>query len=346
MYSRQREETLARESYHRGGFLGVGCKYADGRSANSFDSFTRTSLSTDSRAHAAKLRAETRVRTTLIDREGAGREGQMLWIRCNLEDCASRCFIRVAAVVALAMWALVSSRIAGAQLPGQKTFSSAKDASRALFVAVQKDDDRGLLDILGPDAKQLISSGDEIEDENNRSSFVEKYQQMHRLASGPDGATALYIGAENLPTPIPLVDKAGAWYFDTGAAREEILLRRIGQNELTIIQVCHQLVDAQKTYYAKSRGGDSVPHYAQRFVSDVGRHNGLFWLGTDDEFESPIDPLVANAGSKSGVAKMQRAGPIPFHGYYFRILKRQGENAPGGAAGDLLVAAWPARMEA
>jgi Protein of unknown function (DUF2950) len=253
----------------------------------------------------------------------------MFWIR-RLEDWPSRYFINIATCVVVAMWALVSLRVAVAQQPGQKTFSSAEQASRALFVAVQKDDESGLLAILGPDAKQLTSSGDDIEDENNRIEFVQKYQQMHRLATEPDGTTTLYIGTENWPTPIPLVDKAGAWYFDTDAAKKEILLRRIRQNELATIQACHELVDAQKTYYSKPRDGDSVPQYAQRFVSDEGQHNGLYWLGADDEFDSPINPLVANAGS-GRIAKELQVGPIPFHGYYFRILKRQGKNAPGGA---------------
>jgi hypothetical protein len=237
----------------------------------------------------------------------------------------------VAIFVVLAMGALLSSRAAFAQLPGQKTFSSAEEASRALFVAVQKDDESDLSHILGPDAKQLISSGDDIEDEANRSNFVQKYQQMHRLLIQPNGTTTLYIGAENRPTAIPLADKTGAWYFDTDAAKKEILFRRIGQNELATVQVCRKLVDAQKTYYSKPRDGDSVPQYAKRFVSDEGRHNGLYWLGADDEFESPIDPLVANAGSRGGTAKQLGGGPVPFHGYYFRILKGQGENAPGGA---------------
>jgi hypothetical protein len=256
-------------------------------------------------------------------------EVKMFWIR-RREDWPSRYFINIAAFVVAAIWALVSLRVAVAQQPGQQTFSSAEEAGRALFVAVQKDDEGGLLAILGPDAQQLISSGDDIEDENNRIDFVQKYQQMHRLATEPDGTTTLYIGAENLPTPIALVVKAGAWYFDTDGAKKEILLRRISQNELAAIQACHELVEAQKTYYSEPHDGDSAPQYAQRFVSDEGRHNGLYWLGADDEFDSPINPLVANAGS-GRIARELQVGPIPFHGYYLRILKRQGKNAPGGA---------------
>jgi hypothetical protein len=228
------------------------------------------------------------------------------------------------------MWSSVSLRVAVAQQPGQKTFSSAEEASRALFVAVQKGDERDLLVILGPDAKQLTSSGDEIEDENSRSNFVQKYEEMHRLTNEPDGTTTLYIGAENWPTPIPLVDKAGAWYFDTDAAKDEILFRRIGQNELATIQVCQELVDAQKAYYSQPRGGDPVKQYAQRFLSTNGGHNGLYWGGAEDEFDSPINPIVAAAGSDSS-ADGQNEKPMPFHGYYFRLLTNQGKNARGGS---------------
>ena len=122
----------------------------------------------------------------------------------------------------------------------------------------------------------------------------------------------------------------GAWSFDTEAGKQEILFRRIGQNELTAIRVCHELVDAEKAYYAKPRGDDAVKQYAQRFVSDRGGHNGLYWWGADDEPESPIGPLLADAGS-DGAAQQRSTGPIPFHGYYYRLLTSQGTHAPGGA---------------
>jgi hypothetical protein len=257
-------------------------------------------------------------------------EKPMLSLKRNLKDVSTRYFIGIRIFVVLAIWALVPFRVAIAQQPGQKTFSTPEEASHALFVAVHKDDEKGLSGILGPDAKQLISSGDDIEDESNRTNFTQKFQEMHRLVNEPDGTTTLYIGTDNWPTPIPLVNKAGAWYFDTDAAKREILLRRIGQNELATIRVCHELVDAQKQYYSEPRGGDPVQEYAQRFVSNKGGHNGLYWLEAEDEFESPIDPRVADAGSRGGIAKELQTGPIPFHGYYFRILKGQGKNAPGG----------------
>lgn len=213
-----------------------------------------------------------------------------------------------------------------AQEQGQKTYSSAEEASKALFDAAQQNDEKALLAVLGPHGKKIISSGDLVEDEAARSNFVEKYQVMHRLVKEPDGTTTLYIGAENWPDPIPLMNKGDLWYFDTAEGEREILFRRIGKNELSAIRVCQELAAAQKDYYSKQNN-----EYATKFVSDEGQHNGLYWLDTNNQFESPIGPLVANAGSSGGLAKNLDSGPVPFRGYYFRILESQGKNAPGGA---------------
>jgi hypothetical protein len=253
----------------------------------------------------------------------------MLRVTRNFErfhwgDCA-----RFAAFAIFAIWVGGFPKLAVAQPLGQKTFPSAEEASRALFVAVQADDQQALVEIFGPAGKDIISSGDAAEDANSRHQFVQKYQEMHRLAKEPDGTTTLYIGAENWPLPIPLVNTGGAWYFDTEAGKQEILFRRIGKNELTAMQVCHVLVDAEKEYYAKPHGDDAVRQYAQRFVSDEAGHNGLYWWRADDEPESPIGPLMAGAGS-DGAAQQRRSGPIPFHGYYYRLLTSQGTHAPGG----------------
>src|ERR1700690_3646839 len=137
-----------------------------------------------------------------------------------------------------------------AQQPDQKTFSSPEDASQALVTAAQANDEKTMLNILGPDGKQIVSSGDETEDATSRANFVEKYQEMHRLVKEPDGTTTLYIGAENWPTPIPLVTHGDSWYFDTEAGKQEILYRRIGENETSTIRVCQELVAAEKEYHA------------------------------------------------------------------------------------------------
>src|SRR5271157_870846 len=175
-----------------------------------------------------------------------------------------------------------------AQQPGQKTFSSPEDASNALVTAEQNNDEKTMLDILGPDGKQIVSSGDETEDANSRANFVQRYREMHRLVKEPDGTTVLYIGAHNWPWPIPLVNKGDSWYFDTDAGKKEILYRRIGRNEISTIRVCQELVAAQKEYYATQHN-----EYAQKIFSDEGQHNGLYWKAADGEPQSPIGPLVA-----------------------------------------------------
>jgi hypothetical protein len=206
--------------------------------------------------------------------------------------------------------------------PGQQTFSSAAEAAQTLVSAIQKDDQPALLKVLGSKAKDIISSGDEAEDKNNRNQFVRKYRQMHRLVTEPDGTTTLYIGAENWPTPIPLIHKGDSWYFDTAAGKEEILYRRIGKNELSAIQVCRELADAEKEYYAEPHDGDKN-QYAQKFYSDPGKHNGLFWQASSGEPASPIGPLVA-AAAKEGYGDAADQERQPFEGYYFQILKSEG----------------------
>jgi hypothetical protein len=217
-----------------------------------------------------------------------------------------------------------------AQQPDQKTFPSSTDASKALIAALQSNDQPELLKILGADARDIVSSGDEVEDKNARDRFVQKYQQMHRLVDEPDGKTTLYIGAENWPTPIPIVQKAGAWYFDTAAGKQEILYRRVGRNELAVIQVCHELVQAEREYQSQPHDGEATKQYAQKFFSDPGKHNGLYWEPVSGEDESPIGPLVASATAE-GYTRDPNQTPKPFQGYYFRILTGQAANAPGGA---------------
>jgi hypothetical protein len=209
---------------------------------------------------------------------------------------------------------------AAAQQTGQETFSSAGKASHALVSALKAEDQSALLKILGPDAKEIISSGDPAEDKDRRAEFIQKYEQMHRLVIEPDGKTTLYIGAENWPTPIPLEHKGNAWYFDTPAGKEEILYRRVGRNELAVIEVCHELVDAEKEYYGQPHDGNSAHVYADKFISDPGKHNGLYWEASANESESPIGPMLAQASAMDNSTEQM---PQPFHGYYFRILKGQ-----------------------
>lgn len=211
-----------------------------------------------------------------------------------------------------------------AQQPGQKTFSSPEEASKALVTAAQNNDEKMLLAILGPDGKQIISSGDDAEDTESRANFVHKYQEMHRLVNEPDGTTTLYIGAENWPTPIPIVGAAHSWYFDTQAGQKEILFRRIGENELSTAKVCQELVAAEKEFHSAH-----PDEFAQKIFSDDAQHNGLYWKAGDGEPQSPIGPLVASAFVLDNGAARDVA-PIPFRGYYYRLLSRRGKDVPGG----------------
>ncbi|MGC2328116.1 MAG: DUF2950 domain-containing protein [Candidatus Sulfotelmatobacter sp.] len=231
-----------------------------------------------------------------------------------------------------------------AQQPGQKTFSSAEDASKALVTAAQNNDEKAMLDVLGPDGKHIVSSGDDAEDAQSRANFVRKYQEMHRMVKEPDGTTTLYIGAENWPTPIPLVNKRDTWYFDTEAGEREILYRRIGRNEMSTIRVCQELVAAEKEYSAQHS------EYAQKIFSDEGQHDGLYWKAAHGEAQSPVGPLVAAAVTQA-YATSRESASTPYRGYYYHILTRQGKNGPGGArsyivsgkmAGGFAFVAYPA----
>jgi len=249
----------------------------------------------------------------------------MRWTELNFDkfDC-SNLSMRAAIILLILVPACFSSPSL-AQQAGQKTFSSPEDASMALFTVTQSNDEKAMLDILGAEGKQIVSSGDEIEDTQSRVNFVKRYQEMHRLVKEPDGTTVLYIGAHNWPWPIPLVNSSSSWYFDTEAGKEEILYRRIGRNEVSTIRVCQELVAAQKEYYATQHS-----EYAQKIFSDEGQHNGLYWKAAEGETQSPIGPLVAAAVSK-GYTKSQYSAPTPYRGYYYLILTRQGKNGPGGA---------------
>jgi len=236
--------------------------------------------------------------------------------------------VGVLSVTAVAiLFAASFSGISAAQERGQKTFSSAEAASTALLTATKANDEKALLEILGPAGKVIISSGDEAEDSDGRANFVKRYEEMHRLVKEPDGTTVLYIGAHNWPTPIPLVNKGSSWYFDTEAGKREILYRRIGRNEMSTIRVCQEFAAAEKDYRAMQHD-----EYAAKIFSAQGQHDGLYWKAADGEPQSPIGPLVA-AAVVDGNANNRDAAPMPYRGYYFHILTAQGKGAPGGAKG-------------
>jgi hypothetical protein len=237
-------------------------------------------------------------------------------------------FVRFGVCVLFALSLGCLSAPTFAQQPGHRTFASAEDASLALFGAMQAGDEQSALSILGPAGKDVLSSGDSEEDLDARVSFVVKYQEMHRFVTDANGTMTLVVGAENWPFPIPLVKSNGSWYFDTAAGKDEIVFRRIGRNELAALEACRELVEAQKQYFARPPG-ELPRQFAQKLVSDEGRHNGLYWHGADDEFDSPINPLIAYA--RQNLPTDQVGEHIPFNGYMFRILTSQGPHAPGGA---------------
>jgi hypothetical protein len=197
--------------------------------------------------------------------------------------------------------------------PKGQRFSNPADAAAALYDAVRRGDDSGLVMVLGPDAVEIVSwSDDARERQQQQSQFAQKYEQMHRLVKEPDDTVALYVGAENWPLPIPLVHDQGGWYFDTELGREEIRYRRIGRNEMEALEVCRTLVDAEREYRER------LGHYTEKFVSDGDSRNGLYWSSSDNNAKSPIGPYLALAG----VTSSQSSRSQPFHGYYYRILLR------------------------
>lgn len=213
----------------------------------------------------------------------------------------------------------------------QALFSSPEDALKALVEAVSAKDKAALAQIFGPSTKDL-RSGDEVQAAAEFEEFARHVAEKADLVKEGDSKVILQIGKENWPFPIPLVRKNDQWFFDTEAGREEILNRRIGEDEFTAILVCRSYVKAQREYALKDWDGNEVLAYAQKLRSDPGRKNGLFWRAKPGEEVSPFGELVARAwmeGYKKEKAAF-REEPAPFHGYYFKILTRQGKNAPGG----------------
>ncbi len=212
---------------------------------------------------------------------------------------------------------------------GQELFASPRRAAQELEDALKADNRASLLRVLGPSAKTVLWSGDEAEDRASMERFVKKYDEMHRLQTEPDGLTRLYVGAENWPYPIPLARAGLTWFFDTTAGRQEILYRRVGRNELTVIDVCGEMVAAEKEYAAKPHDGQAAGAYAQRILSSTGRHDGLYWPAARGEAESPLGPFIAKAETE-GYNREVTQKPEPFHGYFYRVLRAQGAGAKGG----------------
>jgi hypothetical protein len=259
-----------------------------------------------------------------------------------------------ALAMAAAFIVLVISAPSQAETVKQQTFASPEEAVNALVKALKSDDVKALAAIFGPGSRDLLFSGDPVADKTTRERFLSRYGEKNRLEV-TEAKANLNIGNDDWPFAVPLVKKEGLWYFDTKQGREEILARRIGQNELSTIQVCLAYVDAQREYFRKDRDGDGLLEYAQKFGSDKGKKNGLYWPVKEGEGQSPLGPLFASAQEKGYSAKAAGGKPIPYYGYYYRILTGQGKNAPGGAydyvvkgnmIGGFALVAYPAKYGA
>src|SRR5262245_16326531 len=229
----------------------------------------------------------------------------------------------------------------------QQAFKSPEEAADALIAAARAGDRKVVLGILGAAAQELISSGDPVEDANTRQEFLAAYDAKHTIGRDGDNKAFLVIGNEDWPFPIPMVQANGAWRFDAVAGREEILARRIGRNELSTIQAALAYVDAQNEYAEMQAKAGGPGSYATRIISSPGKKDGLYWPTAQGEPQSPLGEAVAVATSEGYKIGGER---IPFHGYYFKILTRQGPTAPGGTLdymvkgkliGGFALIAWP-----
>jgi hypothetical protein len=239
------------------------------------------------------------------------------WIKLSLP----RALTAVAVLIAV-------GDICAAATVQPKSFPSPEEAARAAVAAAKADDQKELLAIFGPQAQQVLFSGDPVADKHRREEFLAAYDANNRLET--EGEAKILVVGKDWPFPIPIVKKGQSWVFDTEKGKQEILNRRIGENELNTIQTCLAIVDAQREYAIKYGNRDGLLEYAQKFASDPGRHNGLYWEAKAREPQSPLGPLVVQARGE-GYQRQAGHGPIPYHGYYYRILTAQGKNAPGGA---------------
>ena len=241
----------------------------------------------------------------------------------------SRGMMTLALLVMISLLAGCSSReTKGAEkLGGSKseprTFASPSAAGAALFEAAQAGDENALLAIFGPDGKEILYSGDAVKDKNTRELFVTRYKEMNRWSKRKAGGQILYIGADNLAFPVPLEEKAsGQWVFNTAAGKDEVLARRIGNDELVTIGVLTEVAGAQQEYFGQTH------QYAQKVVSSEGQHDGLYWPAAEGQRQSPLGPL-GEVAKALGYSRSEK--PQPFNGYYYHLLTRQGGSAKGGA---------------
>jgi hypothetical protein len=236
-----------------------------------------------------------------------------------------RKIVRARSAVSLLALALLTVGCAGKK-DEAAGFATPEAAVAALIAALEQDDTAAMARLLGPGTEELLSSGDPVADKTDRAEFLAKYKAKNSLAADGD-KMMLSVGDNDWPMPIPLVQRDGKWVWDGAAGADEVIYRRVGENELGAIDVMYGYVNAQNAYASAGRDGDPAGIYALKLISDAGMHNGLYWPTVEGETPSPAGPFVAGA-AEEGYAS---AGRTPYHGYYYRMLYAQGANANGGA---------------
>jgi len=263
-----------------------------------------------------------------------------------------QCGVAIVAALLLLLFAYVPAQAAAVRGPQQKTFPSPEDAVKTMIAAVRAHDVKAMRSVLGPGSRGVVYSGDEAADRGDREAFVKAYDEQHRIEMASETRAILRVGHNDWPMPIPIVKQGKSWRFDTKAAKEEILTRRIGRNELNVMQVCLAYVDAQREYALRDVDGDGLLEYAQKFESDPGGKNGLYWENKEGEQPSPCGPFICRAARDDNGKRRPPGESEPYHGYFYKILKAQGANAPGGAfdyvvngkmIGGFALVAYPAR---
>jgi len=248
--------------------------------------------------------------------------------------------------LAVVLFAVLCASAASAQ--DKRAFASPEDAVTALITALEKNDVATLSMLLGPDSEDVVSSGDEVADANARADFLADFKTKHTLVPEGDSVMNLIVGDNDWPLPIPIVLEKGKWYLDGAAGVDEIVYRRIGHNELGAIAVSRGFIDAQMEYVIEGHDGNGPGVFAAKLRSDPGQQNGLYWPTAEGEAPSPAGPFVAEAAAEGYRRGESRT---PYHGYYYRMLYAQGQNANGGAkeyfeggvlTGGFALVAWPA----
>jgi hypothetical protein len=268
----------------------------------------------------------------ISDRDYCSRKEDAMLLKPKLTPRYPNLRIMTICLAAIIILTLSGAENLSAAAPAkQKTFPSAEAAVVGLVEALKAGDTKELTTILGPEAKDIIFSGDPVRDKAGWEDFLRLYAEKNLLEESGPVKAILHIGNDEWPFPVPIVKTGKVWRFDSKEGKREILARRIGKNELSAVQVLLAFVDAQREYALKDRDGNGLLEYATKFASDPGKKNGLYWDAKDGEERSPLGPLAASAQRQGYRQRKLQDKPVPYHGYFFRIITSQGKDAPGGA---------------